>query len=220
MPKIIIFDTETTGIKDPIVIESAWLELKSLKPYKITNSWIQRFNPGKSISLGAMAIHHILDEELENCQPSHTFALPSDTEYLIGHNIDFDWKVIGKPNIKRICTLSLARHAWPNLDSYDQSALLYFLERKSAKKILKDAHNALVDVKICSIILKYLCEYFNLKTIENLWSYSENARIPKYMPFGKHKGIPIEKVPKNYIIWLLQQNNIDPYLKIAFEKIK
>ena len=125
MPKVIIFDTEATDIKEPVLIEAAWLEVTGFAPLTIGSQFVQRYNPGKPISLGALATHHILDEELVNCPPASSFTLPSDVAYLIGHNVDFDWQVLGQPPIKRICTLALARKLWPNLDSHSQSALLY-----------------------------------------------------------------------------------------------
>ena len=94
MTKAVIFDTETTGRKDPIIIEGAWLELKSVDPFKLGLSFCQRYNPGKPIELGALATHHIYDEELIQCPPAKSFSLPSDVEYIIGHNIDYDWNVI------------------------------------------------------------------------------------------------------------------------------
>jgi exodeoxyribonuclease X len=36
------------------------------------------------------------------------------------------------------------------------------------------------------------------------------------MTFGKHKGTPLSEVPKDYVRWLLDQANVDPYLRQAF----
>lgn len=217
MSKTLIFDTEATDKNNPVIIEAAWLELASLEPFETTHPWVQRYNPGKPISLGALATHHILDEELVDCPPSNSFSLPEDTQYLIGHNVDFDWQAIGNPDIKRICTLALARSTWPNLDSHNQSALLYFLDRNHAKDMLKNAHSALADVAICAVILKHICQIRSITTIEELWLASEKARAPSVMPFGKHKGMPMSDVPADYKRWLLGQGDIDPYLRKALE---
>jgi exodeoxyribonuclease X len=58
-------------------------------------SFLQRYNPGKPISLGALATHHIIDEDLSGCPPHTDFRLPEGIEYLIGYNVDYDWRVIG-----------------------------------------------------------------------------------------------------------------------------
>lgn len=218
MPKTIIFDTETTGKNDPRIIEAAWLELASIKPFEITDGFCERYNPGKPIELGALATHHILDEELANCKPTSEFKLPIDTEYIIGHNVDYDWNVSGNPNVKRICTLALSRKVWTNLDSYSQSALLYHLDRENARDQLKNAHSALVDVGICAAILENICNSLNIESIEQLWAASEAACILTVMPFGKHKGLPLSEVPSDYKAWLLGTGDLDPYLRKALEK--
>lgn len=69
MANSLIFDTETTDKTNPIIIEAAWLELDSISPFAIGESYVQRYNPGELISLGALATHHILDEELVDCPP-------------------------------------------------------------------------------------------------------------------------------------------------------
>ncbi len=213
--KAIIFDTETTGKNSPVLIEAAWLSVEQINPLITTESFCQRYNPQKPIELGALATHHILDEELVDCAPANTFKLPEGAEYIIGHNIDYDWGVIGAPNIKRICTLALAREVWKDIDAYSQSALLYFLDRSNAREILRNAHSAEVDVKICASILSEICKQLAVSSIEGLWQASEDARIPTVMTFGKHKGMPITDIPNDYKRWLLSQDNLDPYLQQA-----
>jgi len=217
MSKTIIFDTEATGIKEPALIEAAWLELESIEPFLVANPFVQRYNPGKPITLGALATHHIMDEELVDCPPASSFKLPDDVSYIIGHNVDFDWEVIGKPEIKRICTLALARKLWPDLDSHTQGALLYYLERNSAREQLRNAHSALTDVGICATILNHICQRLSVKTVENLYTESEKARVPTTMPFGKHKGMLFGDIPSDYKQWLLGQGDIDSYLRKALE---
>lgn len=219
MPKTIIFDTEATGIKEPVLIEAAWVELESLDPFSVANPFVQRYNPGKQpITLGALATHHILDEELVDCPPASSFCLPNSVEYVIGHNVDFDWEVIGKPDVKRICTLALARRLWPNLDSHNQGALLYYIDRNTARDQLQNAHSAITDVGICAVILNRICQELGIKTIDDLFAESEKARIPTTMPFGKYKGQPLADIPSDYKQWLLSQGDVDFYLRKALEK--
>jgi exodeoxyribonuclease X len=219
MPTAIIFDIEATDKDNPVLIEAAWIALESISPFTLGEGFHQRYNPGKPISLGALATHHILDEELVDCPPASSFKLPSDAVYLIGHNIDFDWAAIGQPDIKRICTLALARKAWPSLDSHSQSALLYFVDRANAREKLRSAHSAEADIRICATLLEHLCRELNITSLEALWQASEHARLPSHMTFGKHKGLPLNEVPKDYVRWLLDQPNVDTYVKQAFMAI-
>jgi len=217
MPQAIIFDVEATDKNDAVIIEAAYLELTSINPLAVDNPWVQRYNPGKPISLGALATHHIMDEELVHCPSSSSFSLPAGTKYIIGHSVDFDWQAIGSPEVKRICTLALSRSLWPELDSHTQSALLYFFERATAREQLRDAHSALADVWICSKILGQILEKLRPHSLDSLWEMSEKARVPTIMPFGKHKGELISQLPADYKRWALTLDNITGYLRKALE---
>lgn len=213
--KAIIFDTETTGKHEPQIIEAAWIAVES--PTNLSGGHFERrYKPSKPIELGAMAVHHIIDEELVHC-PLHTeFKLPDGLEFIIGHNVDYDWQVSGSPQVKRICTLALAREYLPDLDSHTQSALIYHFSKLDAKYLLTDAHSALADVHNCRLILEQLLKIIGpISTWEELWGLSEKARIPKVMPFGKHKGEQIANIPSDYKRWLLRQPDIDQYLLVA-----
>ena len=211
----IIFDTESTGLDQPRVIEAAWLKISHPGNLTPEEQFLQRYNPGKPIALGALATHHIMDEDLIDCPPHTEFQLPPDIQYLVGYNIDYDWKVIREPAVKRICVLALARSLFPGLDSYSQSAVLYHLARDRARGLLKNAHSAMADVQNCLIILQH--EIFRLgpedsASWEAIWRRSEHARIPTVMRFGKHKGASIKDIPGDYKRWLLGQPDVDPYL--------
>ena len=214
-----IIDTETTGIDPCEVIELAVMPIEAdLSP----GGWVmcERFRPEGEITFGAMAAHHILPQELGDKRPTRMAKLPEDLEYMIGHNVDFDWKALGSPNVKRIDTLALARKLWPECDSHSQSALMYFLfgPRHDIRDKLRNAHSAEVDVEICSMILERICEALHVSDIETLYEESEEARIPTTMPFGKHKGQPISEVPKSYADWYRRQDNPDPFIIEAFRR--
>lgn len=213
----IIFDTETTGIDEPVIIEAAYTRVVSLSPFTTEGGFCARFNPGKAISLGAMATHHITDEDVASCEPADRFKLPSDIQYVIGHNCDFDLKAIGDPpGLKRICTLALCRKLWPKADAHTQTAMLYLLMRNDARRLSRDAHSAAADVYVCSLIVRQiLVKLGHPGTLEDLWQHSERARVPDVMPFGKHKGTRIADVPSDYKRWLLNQPDVDPYLRKA-----
>ena len=79
----LLFDTETTGTAKPQVIEAAWLRLSDPVFLLVNEEFEQRYRPDEANTLGALATHHIYDEELQDC-PSHTeFQLPADTQYIL-----------------------------------------------------------------------------------------------------------------------------------------
>ena len=46
-------------------------------------------------------------------------------EYIIGHNVDFDWRMLSQPKVRRICTLALCRSLWPLADTHTLAAMIY-----------------------------------------------------------------------------------------------
>jgi exodeoxyribonuclease X len=217
-------DTETTGIVDPVPVEVAWIEIDGVLGAHAT--FVENFNPGKPISFGAMSVHHIVEADVADEPPFSEFSLPDDCEYIIGHNIDFDWTAIGKPNVKRICTLALSRMLWPEADSHNLSALVYFLTDPTEhyavrEELIEHAHSAYGDCRtihssLLVPIIKKLGMTFPIDW-ELLWNHSEDARIPTTMPWGKHKGMAIKDVPSDYLRWLRREPGIDPYLLRAFD---
>ena len=215
---VLIIDTETTGLTDPRPVEVAWLSLKDITSLDIVDEFEQKYNPEKPIEFGAMAAHHILDEDLTDKPSYKTFELLEETEYIIGHNIDYDWEVINKPDIKRIDTLALSRRIWKDTGSHSLSALIYMLakDRRKVRERLKSAHSAMTDVKMCRFLLNRIIKELDVKSWDDLWNVSEEYRIPETMPFGKHKGTLISELPPDYIQWAVTNlKDIDPYLKKA-----
>jgi exodeoxyribonuclease X len=219
--RALVFDTETTGKHDPHIIEAAWIDVQL--DWVERDRYVERFNPLKPIEHGAMAVHHIVDSDLVGHKSHLEFSLPEGVGYLVGHNIDYDWRVAGEPEIKRICTLALSRFLHPEIESHNQSALMYRFFGASARDMVKNAHSALTDVENCLKLLRiFVGELIergqSVATWEALWVISEQARIPIYMPFGKHKGIPIAELPADYCSWLLRQLDLDPYLVKALRR--
>ncbi|HBO7077766.1 TPA: DNA polymerase III subunit epsilon [Pseudomonas aeruginosa] len=233
--KPIVLDTETTGTDHQTdqIIEAAWLSLPehledfqaaALEHYPCFRSL---YRPSVEISLGAMAVHAILPEDLIDAPDSSEFSLPPNVSYLIGHNVDFDWRMAGAPEIPRICTLALSRYLFPELDSHTQSAMLYHFhraERERCREMVRNAHSALDDVVNCTRLLGHLLAHVGqvqpglLGSWDAVWRLSETARVPTVMPYGKHKGTPINQVPSDYKSWLLRQPDVDPYLVQALRQ--
>jgi exodeoxyribonuclease X len=216
-----IFDTETTSADEPQLIEAAWILVSGdLNDHAPRDSFLQRYQPTKAISFGAMAVHHILPSDLADCPPNSEFRLPIDMHYMIGHKVDFDWEVAGSLNVKRICTLAMARRVWPDAESHTLGALSYMLSDnlEAVRLELRDAHNALADCYLCARVLYAIIDQCgeDLKTWEDVYQFSEKSRVPTHMAFGKHAGKPIEDVPYDYRAWYARQPDPDPYLLRAF----
>ena len=228
----IVIDTEMTGLWEPEVIEMACTDLLKHPMAQPMHVYEHRWKPSKPITLGALAVHHIMDEDLADEEPWPGTIPLGDTQYLIGHNIDADWKAIGKPNVKRICTLAFSRWLWPDLDSHTLSAMTYFHNRQNARHLLRSAHNAAADVKLCvglfnAITHELMKRDHKIETFEDVHSLSEIARVPIRIPFGKYgprngqKGMLIsemKRIDPRYVDWLLWNHDgvrEDPYIQKA-----
>lgn len=236
---IIVIDTETTGLVAPIIpITLAILPLGGTpESFNVVEdigdkSGLYMFNPGKAPELGALATHHLLPQDYEDSPPweGHAAHLPGGVQYLVGHNIDYDWEAIGKPDLKRICTLALARKYWPDIDSHKLSACIYHMYgmKPAARKLLQSAHSALADAYNTTLLFGALVPAIieasdwvpETVTWGDIWEASEIARVPTIMGFGKNKGVAIADLNSHdpgYIKWMLKQPDVDPYLRIAME---
>ena len=158
-------------------------------------------------------------------QPHYTtFKLPAETTYIIGHNIDYDIRALEKcgvdsSNIKAICTLALARKVWPDAEAHNISALIYMITKGSekARDMIKKAHRADMDIILTANILMHVVHQLKINSMEELFEISEDARIPRTINFGKHRGTQISELPADYIQWLMRQDDLDPYLRKALE---
>lgn len=220
---VYILDTETTGIVDPVPVSVAWVAIDALM--LVEAEFDRYYKPnGKKISFGAMATHHIIESDLADAPHFSEFSLPSDAHFLVGHSADYDWAAIGKPDVKRICTLALSRSLWPDLDSHTLVALLYALtdpeEHNDLRDRVRGAHDARTDCYLTMDLLSHIIKKLGIRLpidFNELWEISERARIPTVLAFGKYKGTPISKVPADYKRWLLNQPDLDPYLVQALQ---
>lgn len=229
----IILDTETHDLPG-LVIQFAYAYM-SFQPHegKLTpvmqhqTLFNELYSIGdQQINPAAMAVHNIIDSDLTGKPHTSTITVPLTEGYIIGHNIDFDINALElstgvKCNLKPICTLALARAAWPDLPSHKLTALIYHIygPTEFARNLVQNSHDAAADIRNTAHLLSALCAHLRIQSIEALYEASVQARIPKKMAFGKHKGSLIEDVPRQYMNWFINKSeNPDPYLVAAFRQ--
>lgn len=217
----IILDTESTQKKDLPERPNEPIEVAFASWPDDTIAECRRYKPRHPPAWGAISVHGIGMQDLEGCTPANQaiFEVPK-ARYWIGHNIDFDWHVMGRPPVQRICTLALSRSVHPTLDSHTLSTMIYYLRgvNDATRKLLRDAHSAAHDVMLCRILLTHLCEELNTHDLAALYELSEEARIPKKMSFGKFADQPISAVDRGYAAWYARQPDPDPYVLVAFRR--
>lgn len=225
----LILDCEVNSMDLPEAIEVAVLpvEFDGGRLVQADSMAVKRFKPVRKMDPGALAVHNILPCELEDEDSSEgakawvqELAGNYQAEYAVGHNVDFDLQALGFEKVKRVCTLGMARELYPAANAYSLTALTYYLFgfTEAVREAVKGAHGAAADVTLTFELAKTMAEAKDINDWESLHFVSESARIPKKMPFGKHKGESINAVPTSYFTWLLKQDNIDPYLEKAVRR--
>lgn len=217
----IYYDTETTGIKTD---KDRIIEIAAYNPVT-GSSFVSFVNPGMPIPAESVAICNITDEMVKDA-PSFQAVAPQFFEFcgpnavLIAHNNDSFDKVIlmneckreglSVPDFRYIDTLKWARKYRPDLPRH---SLQYLREIYQIAE--NNAHRALDDVMVLYQIFSKMIDDLSLGTIMDLLSQKEPPL--KNMPFGKHKGVPLAKVPSTYLKWLNESGAFD---KPENEKLK
>ena len=173
---IYIIDTETTGFKNPQIIEFAYIKLpESVSDFLNTSSencdkHLERFKPSIPIDTTASKIHGIYAHHLRNCRSTTELKLPA-MSHMICHNVSFDYRVLGKPAVKTICTLKLARQIFkePRPRNYKQSTLMEYLYPNDYQSKIKGVHAALADCENTFLLLQELIKKLpKIKSWEDL----------------------------------------------------
>lgn len=204
----IFYDTETTGIKAD---KDRIIELAAYDPD--TDTTFERLiNPGMRIPPEASAVHHITDEMVANA-PGFQEVIQEFMEFcsgdtvLIAHNNDnFDFHFLkhefarcnlDMPDWRFFDTLKWARRYRKDLPRHS----LQFL-REVYDIPANNAHRALDDVIVLHKVYCYMTDDLDIGKVYELINRPMEFKEITHMPFGKHQGVPLPKVPKSYIQWL------------------
>ena len=157
-----VFDTETTGLKPDNgdrVVEIAVVPLRIFDGGRAigrTDGAQSLVNPGRPIPPEASAIHHIIDEDVENAPDLDTavdLILQGDTvDVCAAHNAKFDRAFLPMLDGRRwIDTYRCARHLWPDAPKHNNQTLRYYLGIDLPRDVPQ--HRALPDAIVTAEIL-------------------------------------------------------------------
>jgi DNA polymerase-3 subunit epsilon len=150
-----VIDLETTGfdtLRDRIV-EVAIVQTDG---YTIENRWSSLVNPGRDIPPMAFATHGISDEDVEDA-PELWALLPAiedlvEGRTLVAHHATFDRNFLWTLRQPWICTLELARKAYPHAPSHRLGRLVEYLGLR--QQLTSDRlHRALPDAEATAHLL-------------------------------------------------------------------
>jgi DNA polymerase III epsilon subunit-like protein len=243
MIKYVLFDTETTGIKEEDrIIQIGAMIVENNGKVEVFDELCNTILP---IKLEAMAVHGITPDLIENkgifieTNFYKTLeTLNTQENYLIAHNITFDLDMLKKegfqPNMRIIDTLRCIKHLLPQSKSHSLQYLrysleLYKLEKVEAEKydIIIKPHDAIGDVLIMKLLLSKLVKlskehYPNINPMVKLEELTKTPVFIEVFKFGKYKGRNIEEIYKEqpqYLKWMRDTLDLDPDMQYTIDKI-
>lgn len=237
MSKLVIFDTETTGLSEEdriIQVGAIVAELDNKRYYE--DPYDELCSCGVPIKEAAMLTHGIKEEDIQNKPPfpktnfkKRFDELNNKDNYLIAHNLDFDKKMIEKEgykdkiHFKLIDTLQCARHLYQindivkgsklsnhKLQTFRELLFNYSEEEKEAGKygVKIKAHDAIGDV----VVLKMFLGELFLKTKKTFNIHNNSDVFEKMVELSKQpvemKIIPFFKKHPNKMV--AEIDKIDP----------
>jgi exodeoxyribonuclease X len=210
---IAVVDTETTGL-DPATASIVEIGVVTLPRF---DSFSCLIKPDHAIEVQAMAAHHLTEKMVKEGAPLKNALLASrimEADFICAHNAAFDmgFLKIDKPTI---CTYRCARHLWPDAPAYSNQVLRYWLElddklwEGDGKSIMMlPPHRALPDAWVTAHILHTML-LDTARTPQKLVELTKAPILMKTVGFGMHKGKAWDKVPKDYLTWILRQKDFD-----------
>ena len=151
--------------------------------------------------------------------PTGAFLVRRGGSVWVTGNCSYDIRVIGEHVMFNgdLCTLALSRRFVKNTTNHKLDTLKVELGLKRKGGLA--SHSALGD---CYSTRELLLHVANL-TGMNLTQLVELESVPKMlpkMPFGKHRGMAIKDMPKEYRTWLLSLPDLHKDLRYTLEKVK
>ncbi len=215
--EVAYFDTETTGLTDPEMIQFAAVYDSSI--FLDTNLF---FKPKKEIEVEAMAVHHITPGMVMDCDKvlDHKDNIQHllDNFLCIAHNLEFDLKVLRNHNFKlpenAICSQLVAQKLQelgiiePNKLSLQY--LRYFFKHYNRDGITP--HDALSDCRVLRGVFSQLLVIFmearDLKRSEAISIFKDFTKegmdpANYVLHFGVHKGLKLKETSESYLAWCL-----------------
>ncbi|PWT89996.1 MAG: hypothetical protein C5B54_08000 [Acidobacteria bacterium] len=224
---LIVLDTETSDLdpdKGAKLLEIAWIELLNTgrndgSPWEQVSSYETYIEcpPNLIINPKAQATHHITRDMLTADKGArsryetilHLQKFLKEDTYMVAHNAAFDRAFV--PEIKHpwICTHRSAKHLFPGAPGYSNQVLRYHLGLKPDLPANKFPHQALYDVSVTVSLLHKMLE--NTTPLQLLNLSQQPVRL-KTLTFGKHRGQDFSAIPRDYLVWLRRQQNLEPDL--------
>lgn len=225
--RLIVHDFETTSVDARTcgVCQSAIaiVDIDIYGEWEIIAQEVELHHPGVSIPQGAAKVHGITDKMVAN-KANFEESLPATYEQAIsefaptgvlGYNSNTYDNTIARrlgldvDALVQVDMMIAARRLM-NLGHIPRARLVDAYEGLTGKKA-ENAHDAMADVVMTLELIKPTMKIMGLESFPCLIGWLEKPQVDKrtLMPFGKHKGSPLDIIPKDYLEWLMKKGDLD-----------
>lgn len=204
------------------VVEIAAVRVEAIgEEYDISSVRHCVVNPQRPIPAAASAVHHLTNSDVVDARSlneaiAYMNIAPEDV--LVAHNADFDRGFLtALKNHDWICSWKCANKLIPGAPSYGNQVLRYHLGlsvEADARHRGSLPHSAAYDAITTAKIMTHL---LTLSSLEDMLDITKAPVMLARMPFGKHRGLAFEEVPKDYLMWLKGRPDLDRDLRHTLE---
>lgn len=210
-------DVETTGLPsddDPhALVEVGWCDLDG---DLIGPPEGHIVNPGRTISVEAMAVHHLRDEDVAggvNPTTACKLLAEGDRDYYCAHNIDFEKMFFGGGEVGWLCTYKSALRVWPDAPGHKVQELRYWLKLDDQQDFVRgfasQPHRARDDAYVTAHVLRAMLRAGT--KVEDISKWSRGPALLVMCFMKKHKGRTWQEVARTdrpYLEWIVDKSDV------------
>ncbi len=190
---------------------------------KRTTLFATLLHPGVPIPAECTEIHGISDKNVEDSPPAQQgleflrdqiYKLYNCVEpvhiYTLGYNSErFDMPLI-EERCRQLSITEPDVWAFRHIDLFPLVQRLDPAGRHKLAQVWEDmmgraaenAHDAVADCQMTADILDSIMVHGEYSSLAELWAWAQTPTAWEFMPFGKHKAMPMGDVPTGYLRWL------------------
>lgn len=224
-------DFETTGFPPSAgIVEIGWTDVRDIYETRGSEAchdvdvsgWQSEItDPGMPIECGAMAIHHITEEDVKGKRKAVQVLneITPGVDVFVAHNAKFEQEFFKPTNIPWICTYKLALRIVPQAPNHQNQTLRYFLKHNLNKDMCFPPHRAGPDSYVTAHhIGKFIRDLSSKLSIETMIKWSSEPPLMPTCPIGKARGKPWAEVEMGFLMWCMRQPEMEHDIKWNVER--